>query len=212
MQSAKRHVLSRPPRKAAAFLLCTVNSCISCTSGRVCARRARSHPNSPRSTSVTESQANEFHSHCDAGRRAPDSGLGANGGRGRLTGQMLIATLSSTDAAFVKAGQCARVPAGVALVDVSGAGQPGRPEGARSEVTVALLAPGRQGSVRYVLEIVTEPGELLSVPNEGSSRLVIHAWYAGLCRPWPSRARSSPVSRASCSPRSSKVSPPASRW
>ena len=79
---------------------------------------------------------------------------------------MLIATLSSTDAAFVKAGQRVRArSAGVALVDVSGAGQPAsrrRP----AEVTVALLAPGRQGSVRYVLEIVTEPGELLSVPNE----------------------------------------------
>ena len=51
------------------------------------------------------------------------------------------------------------------------------PKGARFEVTVALLAPGRSGSSRYVLEIVTEPGEVLSVPNEaiietGEMRLV----------------------------------------
>ena len=42
---------------------------------------------------------------------------------------------------------------------------------------VGLIAPARQGSPRYVLEIVTEHGELISVPNEaiietGNTRVV----------------------------------------
>lgn len=36
----------------------------------------------------------------------------------------------------------------------------------RTTVSVALSGPGHQGSARYVLEIVTEPLESLSVPNE----------------------------------------------
>ena len=51
------------------------------------------------------------------------------------------------------------------------------PKGDRVAVTVSLVGPARPGSSRYVLEIVTEPGELLSVPNEaiietGDRRLV----------------------------------------
>lgn len=40
------------------------------------------------------------------------------------------------------------------------------PKGDRVGVTVALIAPARQGSSRYVLEIVTEEMERMSVPNE----------------------------------------------
>ncbi len=39
-------------------------------------------------------------------------------------------------------------------------------EGTRVRVDVSLLAEGRQGASHYVVEIVTEPGEFLSVPNE----------------------------------------------
>jgi len=40
------------------------------------------------------------------------------------------------------------------------------PKGDRVGVTVTLIAPARQGSPRYVLEIVTEEVERMSVPNE----------------------------------------------
>ena len=40
------------------------------------------------------------------------------------------------------------------------------PKGDRVAVTVSLVAPARPGSSRYVLEIVTEEVELMSVPNE----------------------------------------------
>jgi len=40
------------------------------------------------------------------------------------------------------------------------------PAAARVRVDIALLAPPRDGVSRYVVEIVTEPGEFLSVPNE----------------------------------------------
>jgi Cu(I)/Ag(I) efflux system membrane fusion protein len=38
--------------------------------------------------------------------------------------------------------------------------------GDRGLVTATLVGPGLEGSRWYVLEIVTEPGEALSVPNE----------------------------------------------
>ena len=40
------------------------------------------------------------------------------------------------------------------------------PQGGRVLVKAILAGPGRQDSTRYVLEIVTERGEFLSVPNE----------------------------------------------
>ncbi len=39
-------------------------------------------------------------------------------------------------------------------------------EGGKTYVSAALSGPGHEGSTRYVLEIVTEPIEFLSVPNE----------------------------------------------
>ena len=39
-------------------------------------------------------------------------------------------------------------------------------QGGRTVVSAALSGPGHEGSSRYVLEIVTEPLETLSVPNE----------------------------------------------
>jgi hypothetical protein len=39
-------------------------------------------------------------------------------------------------------------------------------QGGRTAVSAALSGPGHEGSSRYILEIVTEPLETLSVPNE----------------------------------------------
>ena len=39
-------------------------------------------------------------------------------------------------------------------------------DGAKTSVSAVLSGPGHEGSARYILEIVTEPIEFLSVPNE----------------------------------------------
>ena len=39
-------------------------------------------------------------------------------------------------------------------------------DGARTSVSAVLSGPGHEGSSRYILEIVTEPIEFLSIPNE----------------------------------------------
>ena len=71
----------------------------------------------------------------------------------------------------------------------------------------ARRCPGQalEGSTRYVLEIVTEPVEFLSVPNEA---IIETGRQARRLRPEPSRGatcrgRSSRASRASCSRRCS---------
>jgi Cu(I)/Ag(I) efflux system membrane fusion protein len=41
-----------------------------------------------------------------------------------------------------------------------------RPTGSGAEVRAQLAGPAREGSTRYVLEIVTDRGDFLSIPNE----------------------------------------------
>ena len=82
-------------------------------------------------------------------------------------GQVLRAAVSAEDAKFIKPDQRVRAfppehrssmyQARVTQV-VPGPG--------RADVVVTLVAPGLKGSSRYVLEIVTERGNLLSVANE----------------------------------------------
>jgi len=82
--------------------------------------------------------------------------------------QILDATVPAADAPFVKPGQRVRAfpvesrssmfQARVTRVT------PGAPGGARVQVT--LNGPGREGARHYVVEIVTERGDFLSVPNE----------------------------------------------
>jgi hypothetical protein len=83
------------------------------------------------------------------------------------SGQTLRATLSKTEAAAVKAGQRVRAfpPESRSSMFQARVAQV-VPKGGRVDVVVTLVAPARQGSSRYVLEIVTELGDFLSVPNE----------------------------------------------
>ena len=108
----------------------------------------------PRATSVTESQANELT--LTVTQVAIDA-----------SGKMLQATISKADATFVKPGQRVRAFPPEARSSMYQARVAGvAPKGDRVGVTVALIAPARQGSPRYVLEIVTEETERMSVPNE----------------------------------------------
>jgi multidrug efflux pump subunit AcrA (membrane-fusion protein) len=143
------------------------------------AQGVRDHTrNSPRGTAVTESQANELTLTLTAVAMRPIQVWVRTAGSVQGSGQTLRASVSKSEAEFIKAGQRVRAfppeqrssmyQARVAQVI---------PRGDRAEVIVDLIAPGRQGSPRYVLEIVTEHGEYLSVPNEaiietGDTRVV----------------------------------------
>jgi hypothetical protein len=121
----------------------------------------------PRATSITESQANELTLTVTQVAVRPIQVWVRTAGVIDASGTTLQATISKADAVFVKPGQRVRAfppearssmyQARVASV---------APKGDRVAVTVALIAPARQGSPRYVLEIVTEEIERMSVPNE----------------------------------------------
>jgi hypothetical protein len=123
--------------------------------------------NAPRATSITESQASELTLTVTAVAVRPIQVWVRTAGSVQGSPQTLRATVSKADGAFIKPDQRVRAfppearssmfQARVARVV---------PNGDRLDVTVNLIAPGRQGSPRYVLEIVTEHGEFLSVPNE----------------------------------------------
>jgi hypothetical protein len=118
-------------------------------------------------TPITEQQANELTLTLnDAAIRPIQVWLRAAGtidGAGRI----ITATLPAAEAAIVKVGQRVRAfppqsrssmfQARVTSVTASGAG---------TRVGVTLSGPAHAGSTRYVMEIVTEPAEVLSVPNE----------------------------------------------
>jgi Cu(I)/Ag(I) efflux system membrane fusion protein len=82
-------------------------------------------------------------------------------------GKTLQATISKAEGAFVKPGQRVRAfpPEARSSMYQARVTQVA-PKGDRVAVTVSLVAPARPGSSRYVLEIVTEEVELMSVPNE----------------------------------------------
>lgn len=121
----------------------------------------------PRATSVSESQANELTLTVTQVAVRPIQVWVRTAGVIDAGGPTLQATISKAEAAFVKPGQRVRAfppearstmyQARVARVSAAGD---------RVSVTVSLVAPPRQGSSRYVLEIVTEEIERLSVPNE----------------------------------------------
>lgn len=165
---------TRPPGLAATTIVLTL------VVSNALAQSVRDHTRlTPgRSTAVTESQATELTLTLTDVAVRPIQVWVRTAGVVDGTGQSITATLSKAEGAFVKAGQRVRAfppearssmyQARVARVT---------PKDDRFEVVVALVAPGRQGSSRYVLEIVTDQGEFLSVPNEaiietGGTRVV----------------------------------------
>jgi membrane fusion protein, copper/silver efflux system len=132
------------------------------------AQGVRDHTrNSPRATSVSESQANELTLTLTAVAVRPIQVWVRTAGVIDASGKTLRATISKADATFVKPGQRVRAFPPEARSSMFQARVAGvAPKGDRVGVTVALIAPARQGSSRYVLEIVTEEVERMSVPNE----------------------------------------------
>jgi hypothetical protein len=79
----------------------------------------------------------------------------------------ITASVSAAERALVAVGQRVRAfppesRSSMFQAKVTGV----RPTGSGAEVRAQLAGPAREGSTRYVLEIVTERGELLSIPNE----------------------------------------------
>ena len=121
----------------------------------------------PRATSITESQANELTLTVTQVAVRPIQVWVRTAGVIDASGKTLQATISKADATFVKPGQRVRAFPPEARSSMYQARVAGvAPKGDRVGVTVTLIAPARQGSSRYVLEIVTEEFEKISVPNE----------------------------------------------
>lgn len=140
--------------------------------------REHTRPTPDRSTGLTESQATELTlTLTDASVRpiqiwVRTAGL-VDGARRTVT-----AVVSASEGALLKPGQRVRAFAPESRSSMYQA-RVSRvvPAGVGVRVSADLAAEGRQGSARYVLEIVTEAGEFLSVPNEaiievGGTRVV----------------------------------------
>jgi hypothetical protein len=82
-------------------------------------------------------------------------------------GRTLRTTLTLSDAALVKAGQRARafpLESRSSMYQARVTDMTRRPDGAAA--TITLTGEGRRNASRYIVEIVTEQVEALSVPNE----------------------------------------------
>jgi hypothetical protein len=119
------------------------------------------------STSVTESQAKELTLTLTEVAVRPIQVWVRTAGLVDDMSKVITAAVSPAEGAFVRVGQRVRAfpPASRGSMYQARISQV-VPQGDQVLVKATLSGPGRQGSTRYVLEIVTERGELLSVPNE----------------------------------------------
>jgi multidrug efflux pump subunit AcrA (membrane-fusion protein) len=156
-------------------LLCTLHFtlCTFPTSAQGIRDRIRGHREK---TTVNEAQASELTLTITSVEVRPIQVWVRTAGTGE--GQLLRAVVPNDDARFIKPDQRVRAfpPEHRSSMFQARVTQvtPG-PENA--QLIVTLVAPGLKGSSRYVLEIVTEHGDLLSVPNEaiietGAKRVV----------------------------------------
>jgi len=119
------------------------------------------------STSVSESQAKELTLTLTQVAVRPIQVWVRTAGLVDGMGKVVTAAVSPAEGVFVRVGQRVRAfpPDSRASMYQARISQVVA-QGDRVLVKATLAGPGRQGSTRYVLEIVTERGELLSVPNE----------------------------------------------
>jgi len=147
-----------------------------CTAGAQGIReRMRS---APRGTTVTTTQAADLTLTVTAVETRPIQVWVRAAGTVNKDGKVLTVSLSPADAALVKAGQRARafpVQSRSSMYQARVTRVTMEANGATADVT--LIAPARQNTTRYVVEIVTDRGDFLSVPNEaiieeGAARVV----------------------------------------
>lgn len=138
--------------------------------GTAYAQSVREHtrPARDRSTAVTQSQANELTLTVTEAAVRPIQIWVRTAGVADGTGKTVTAYLSSIEGALVRVGQRVRAfpPESRSSMYQARVSEVVPQGGDRVMVKTTLAAEGRHDSTRYVLEIVTEPGEFLSVPNE----------------------------------------------
>jgi len=127
--------------------------------------RERIRGNREKATTVNEAQASELTLTITKVEVRPIQVWVRTAGTG--DGQVLRAFVPSDDARFIKPDQRVRAfpPENRSSMFQARVTQV-TPGPDRAQLVVTLVAPGLKGSSRYVLEIVTEHGDLLSVPNE----------------------------------------------
>ncbi len=119
------------------------------------------------STPVTESQATELTLTLTQVAIRPIQTWVRTAGVIDHPGGTVSASVSTAEGRLVKVGQRVRAFSPEARSSMFQAKVTRvAPQGARVGVGVTLSGPTPQGSTRYVLEIVTEHGDFLSVPNE----------------------------------------------
>jgi Cu(I)/Ag(I) efflux system membrane fusion protein len=131
-----------------------------------------------RSTAVTESQATELTLTLTEVAVRPIQVWVRTAGIIEANGKTITASVPAVDGRRIKIGQRVRAfppesRSSMYQAFVSSV----RVDGGRGRVAVTLSNPAREGSTRYLLEIVTDEGDRLSVPNEalierGGTRLV----------------------------------------
>ena len=165
VRSVKCEVRSRRRAFALLALLCTSHFALYTSPTFAQGIRDRIRGNRDKTTSVNEAQASELTLTITQVEVRPIQVWVRTAGTGE--GQVLRAFVPSDDARFIKPDQRVRAfpPENRSSMFQARVTQvtPG-PE--HAQVIVTLVAPGLKGSSRYVLEIVTEHGDLLSVPNE----------------------------------------------
>ena len=88
-------------------------------------------------------------------------------GKLEKSGKTIIGYVQSPDAALIKAGQRVRAfPPESKSSMYQALVTRVIPQGARSMVEATLASTGREGTTNYIMEIVVDRGEFLSVPNE----------------------------------------------
>ena len=130
--------------------------------------REHTRPARDRSTAVTQSQANELTLTVTEAAVRPIQIWVRTAGVADTTGKTVTAYVSSIEGALVRVGQRVRAfpPESRSSMYQARVSEVVPQGGDRVLVKATLAGPVRQDSTRYVLEIVTERGEFLSVPNE----------------------------------------------
>jgi len=134
------------------------------------AQNVREHTriNRDKSTAVSEAQATELTLTKTEVAVRPIQVWVRTAGAIDKSGKALTVLLSADQGALVKAGQRVRAfpPETRATMYQARVTRVARAADGRVAATVTLVAPPREGSKWYVLEIVADRGEFLSVPNE----------------------------------------------
>ena len=128
----------------------------------------RSHTRlNPRGTTVTQSQAADLTLTVTEAATRPVQTWVRTAGRIDTARKVITAYLGEPEAGLVKAGQRARVFPVESRSSMNQARVTRAvPDHGRLRIEVTLAATGRENTRSYLIEIVTERGEMLSVANE----------------------------------------------